>query len=115
VLGHALSSLCTWLWTNKKARRTRKSYGLQRPAERHDGAATTCGQCCAPAGRLQPRRPVFRRCQVRCDLTDGETTGNVESAMTTAALTRDSASAELFGLAGVFAVIIFVVVLILPL
>jgi hypothetical protein len=52
---------------------------------------------------------------VQCDLTDGETTGNVESAMTTAALTRDSASAELFGLAGVFAVIIFVVVLILPL
>jgi hypothetical protein len=35
--------------------------------------------------------------------------------MTTAALTRDSASAELIGLAGVFAIIIFVVVLILPL
>jgi hypothetical protein len=35
--------------------------------------------------------------------------------MTAAALTRDSASAELIGLAGVFAVIIFVVVLILPL
>jgi hypothetical protein len=35
--------------------------------------------------------------------------------MTTAVLTRDSSSAELIGLAGVFAVIIFVVVLILPL
>jgi hypothetical protein len=35
--------------------------------------------------------------------------------MTTAALTRDASPAELFGLAGVFAVIIFVVVLILPL
>jgi hypothetical protein len=51
---------------------------------------------------------------VQCDLTDGETTGNVESAMTTAALTRDSSSAQLIGLAGTFAFIIFVVVLILP-
>jgi hypothetical protein len=48
------------------------------------------------------------------DLTDGETTGKVGSAMTTAALTRDSSSAQLIGLAGAFAFIIFVVVLILP-
>jgi hypothetical protein len=35
--------------------------------------------------------------------------------MTTAALARDTSPAELIGLAGVFAIIIFVVVLILPL
>jgi hypothetical protein len=35
--------------------------------------------------------------------------------MTTAALTRESPSAELIGLAGAFAIIISVVVLILPL
>jgi hypothetical protein len=51
--------------------------------------------------------------QVRFDRRRNDRQG--ESAMTTAALTRDSSSAELIGLAGVFAIIIFVVVLVLPL
>jgi hypothetical protein len=50
--------------------------------------------------------------QVRFDRRRNDRQG--ESAMTTAALTRDSSSAQVIGLAGAFAFIIFVVVLILP-
>jgi hypothetical protein len=60
VLGHSLPLPLLLVWTNKKARRTRESHGLQRPVVRHGGAATTWGQCCALVGRAQPRRPVFR-------------------------------------------------------
>jgi hypothetical protein len=51
--------------------------------------------------------------QVRFDRRRNDRQG--ERAMTTEALVRDTSSAELIGLAGVFAIIIFVVVLILPL
>ena len=58
------------VWTNKKARRTRESNGLQRPVGRHGDVATTWWQCCVRAGRPQPQSSGF----LSADLTDAETT-----------------------------------------